>query len=138
MSMRTVAVDSDDLDNDHPSVAVYAAETAPVRRTLVEIFQRTADEHPSAIALETSASRLTYRELAAEAADLARRLRTVGVGPGSQVGVRVPSGTIDLYLAILGVLHAGAAYVLSIGMTQKPERLSCIQRPPLQLSPVNH
>ena len=35
----------------------------------------------------------------------------LGVGPGDKVGVRVPSGTTDLYVAILGIISAGAAYV---------------------------
>ena len=38
-------------------------------------------------------------------------LRSAGVGAGDRVGVRMSSGTADLYLAILGVLAAGAAYV---------------------------
>ena len=42
---------------------------------------------------------------------MAVRLRERGVAPGDRVGVRVPSGTVDLYIAILGVLAAGAAYV---------------------------
>ena len=43
--------------------------------------------------------------------ELADRLRDGGVGPGDRVGVRVPSGKADLYVAILGALTAGAAYV---------------------------
>lgn len=39
------------------------------------------------------------------------RLSEAGVGLGDRVGVRVPSGTNDLYVAILAVLAAGAAYV---------------------------
>ena len=42
---------------------------------------------------------------------LRRRLALAGVGLGDRVGVRVPSGTNDLYVAILAVLAAGAAYV---------------------------
>ena len=35
----------------------------------------------------------------------------MGVGRGDRVGVRIRSGTVDLYVAIMGVLLAGAAYV---------------------------
>ena len=42
---------------------------------------------------------------------VATMLRSAGVGAGDRVGVRMSSGTADLYLAILGVLAAGAAYV---------------------------
>ncbi|MFD0328430.1 amino acid adenylation domain-containing protein [Streptacidiphilus monticola] len=54
---------------------------------------------------------LTYSRLLAEAELLARRLAAAGAGRGSRVGVRVPSGTADLYLAVLAVLLTGAAYV---------------------------
>ena len=40
-----------------------------------------------------------------------RRLAGHGVGVGDRVGVRISSGTAELYVAILGVLAAGAAYV---------------------------
>ena len=39
-------------------------------------------------------------------------LVAVGVERGDRVGVRIPSGTTDLYIAILGILAAGCAYVL--------------------------
>ena len=54
---------------------------------------------------------LTYSDLMAAVGDLARRLGAAGVGRGDRVGVRMPSGSADLYVAILGVLAAGAAYV---------------------------
>ena len=31
--------------------------------------------------------------------------------PGDRVGIRIPSGTSELYEGILGILHSGAAYV---------------------------
>lgn len=98
-------------DRDHPSLAVFEASAPPRPRTLVEIFRATVHAHPHVIALESPTRRLSYLDAAAEAQRLADRLRTAGVGPGSRVGIRVPSGTVDLYLAILGTLHAGAAYV---------------------------
>ena len=54
---------------------------------------------------------LTYAELDEAADELAAELNALGVGPGDKVGVRPTSGTTDLYVAIIGVLVAGAAYV---------------------------
>ena len=70
-------------------------------------YGRTPTSPPST----TAARALTYRALAAEVERLRRRLAAAGVGLGDRVGVRVPSGTNDLYVAILAVLAAGAAYV---------------------------
>ncbi|MFL6174416.1 MAG: amino acid adenylation domain-containing protein, partial [Marmoricola sp.] len=84
---------------------------APEPRTLVEIFAEVVAAFPSALALDNGASVLTYAELAEATSDLASRLIEAGVRRGDRVGVRVRSGTLDLYVAILGVLHAGAAYV---------------------------
>src|SRR6476646_4402194 len=50
-------------------------------------------------------------ELLASAADVSTALRDEGVGRGDRVGVRIPSGTTDLYVAIVGILLTGAAYV---------------------------
>ena len=39
------------------------------------------------------------------------RLASAGIGAGDRVGVRITSGTAELYLSILAVLSVGAAYV---------------------------
>ncbi len=54
---------------------------------------------------------MTYAELHAGASSLAQRLTEAGIGAGDRVGVRISSGTADLYVAILGILICGAAYV---------------------------
>ncbi len=54
---------------------------------------------------------LTYRQLATAATAVATRLAAAGIGRGDRVGVRLPSGTSGLYVAILGVLQSGASYV---------------------------
>ncbi|WP_257956450.1 AMP-binding protein [Nocardioides sp. B-3] len=54
---------------------------------------------------------LTYAELAEAADHVAAELHEAGVVVGDKVGVRIKSGTTDLYVAILGILCAGAAYV---------------------------
>jgi non-ribosomal peptide synthetase component F len=53
---------------------------------------------------------LDYRAFGAEVYSMAARLHRAGIGAGDRVGVRVPSGTADLCVAILGVL-ASVAYV---------------------------
>lgn len=84
---------------------------APDPRTLVAVFRETVAQVGDEPAVDAGTGVLTYAELAEAADGLARELAALGVGPGDKVGVRVPSGTTDLYVAILGVLLAGAAYV---------------------------
>ena len=84
---------------------------APAPRTLVQILRETATRCPESAALEDAAGALSYAELLAEVEALAGSLRTAGVRRGDRVGVRLPSGSRGLYLAILGVIAAAAAYV---------------------------
>jgi non-ribosomal peptide synthetase-like protein len=78
---------------------------------LVDVLAATAQRYPESAAIEDSAGTLTYAELQAELAAAAARLRHSGVRRGDRVGVRLPSGSRDLYVGILAVLAAGAAYV---------------------------
>ncbi len=84
---------------------------APPARTLIDVFGETVARTPDALALDNGAEVLTYQEFGAVSEELAAELNAVGVGRGDRVGVRVRSGTLDLYVAIMGVLMAGAAYV---------------------------
>lgn len=95
---------------DH-SVTLHRGQFAPPRRSLVDIFQETVSECPDAPALDNGAAVLTYAELAERAEQLAGSLAEQGIGRGDRVGVRIQSGTLDLYVAIIGTLLAGAAYV---------------------------
>ena len=87
------------------------AKLAPPPRTLVDIFRATVEQAGEEIAVDAGNGVLTYAELAEAADELATELNAHGVGRGDKVGVRVKSGTTDLYVAILGILLAGAAYV---------------------------
>ncbi|SDS51804.1 Pls/PosA family non-ribosomal peptide synthetase [Actinoplanes derwentensis] len=91
--------------------AVFRSSSAPLRRTLIDILDATVQAHPGALAIDTGTATLTYRQLATEVETLRTTLTGHGIGPGDRVGIRIASGTADLYLAILGVLAAGAAYV---------------------------
>ena len=92
-------------------LAIFPAAPAAPERTLVDVFDSTVAGCPHALALDDRRGRLDYRALGAEVGSLAARLHAAGIGAGDRVGVHVPSGTADLYVAILGVLAAGAAYV---------------------------
>ncbi|MFD3695359.1 Pls/PosA family non-ribosomal peptide synthetase [Streptomyces sp. NPDC058646] len=91
--------------------ARFSAAPAAPARTLVDIFEDSVRAHPDELALDDGTAQLTYRALAAEVERRRRALAAAGVGLGDRVGVRVPSGTNELYTAILAVLAAGAAYV---------------------------
>jgi non-ribosomal peptide synthetase-like protein len=91
--------------------AVFTAVEPTPARTLVDVFQATVAAHPHAPALDAGGTALSYRRLAEEVAKVSGRLRAAGIGAGHRVGVRISSGTPDLYIAILAILSAGAAYV---------------------------
>ena len=80
-------------------------------RSLVDIFTATVLRCGEKPAIDAPDGVFTYDELRDAALAVAVRLRTLGIGPGDRVGVRITSGTAQLYVGILGVLHAGAAYV---------------------------
>ncbi len=84
---------------------------APAPRTLVDIVEDTVALFPDAPALDNGAEVLTYAEFHEAGEELAAELASLGIARGARVGVRIRSGTTELYIAILGVLLAGAAYV---------------------------
>ncbi|HEY0805464.1 MAG TPA: amino acid adenylation domain-containing protein, partial [Pseudonocardiaceae bacterium] len=91
--------------------AVFRAGDAPNPGTLLDILGQTARRYPNSPALDDGQHLLGYRALLGEVEQLRGTLAMAGIGRGDRVGVRVPSGTADLYVAILAVLAAGAAYV---------------------------
>ncbi|MFK4791757.1 Pls/PosA family non-ribosomal peptide synthetase [Microbacterium sp. ZW T5_56] len=80
-------------------------------RTLLDILQASAAAHPNASAIDDGDVSLSYTELLAHVWRTAERLHDSGVRRGDRVGIRLPSGERWLYIAILGTLAAGAAYV---------------------------
>jgi len=92
-------------------VTLLRGPLAPPARTLVDVLRQTAWDHPEEPALDNGAQVLTYEEFLDAAEEVAAELHAAGVGPGDKVGVRIRSGTTDLYVAIAGTLLAGAAYV---------------------------
>ncbi|HEV7651902.1 MAG TPA: Pls/PosA family non-ribosomal peptide synthetase [Actinophytocola sp.] len=93
------------------AAARFSSGPATPPRTLVDVLAETTARHPDVPALDDGTVTLTYGELHEHVDELRQKLAANGVGTGDRVGVRVPSGTADLYVSILGVLAAGAAYV---------------------------
>ncbi len=86
-------------------------DQAPAGRTLCDVLAETARTYPDAPAIDDGDQLVTYSELLALVRRVSGRLAAIGVGRGHRVGVRMPSGSRDLYIAILATLWAGAAYV---------------------------
>jgi amino acid adenylation domain-containing protein len=77
---------------------------------LHHLFEEQARQTPKAGAVVFEGEQLSYAELNRRADRLARRLRSLGVGPDERVGVMLRR-TPELVVALLGVLKAGGAYV---------------------------
>ncbi|MDQ3787902.1 MAG: AMP-binding protein, partial [Actinomycetota bacterium] len=99
------------LDTLTTPLARFSGAAAAAPRTLNDVLADTAARHPAAPALDDGTTVLTYSALLAAVDELRQKLAAEGIGAGDRVGIRVPSGTADLYVAILAVLAAGAAYV---------------------------
>src|ERR1043166_8673785 len=81
-----------------------------VSSSLTELFEQQVERTPEQIAVVYEEQQLSYRELNARANQLAHYLKDRGVGPEVLVGVSLER-SLELVVALLGVLKAGAAYV---------------------------
>ncbi|MBW8873678.1 MAG: amino acid adenylation domain-containing protein [Acidobacteria bacterium] len=77
---------------------------------LHELFAAQARRTPGAVAVRAGDATLSYGELERRANQLARHLRARGIGVESRVGVCVER-SLEMMVALLGILKAGAAYV---------------------------
>ncbi|MDX2541684.1 non-ribosomal peptide synthetase [Streptomyces sp. WI04-05B] len=112
-------------DSDRPVGALDILGPDERRRLLVEcndtarevpetafhrMFEARAARTPDAVAVTDPLISLTYGQLDARADRLARALTSVGAGPGRVVAFSLPR-SVDLAVAVLGVLKTGAAYL---------------------------
>ncbi|HUK88751.1 MAG TPA: amino acid adenylation domain-containing protein, partial [Blastocatellia bacterium] len=91
-----------------------------------QVFESQTERTPDAAALIAGGHQLSYSELNRKANQLAHYLIGLGVGPEVNVGIAMERG-LNLIIAILGVLKAGAAYV-PLDPTHPEERLSFMMR----------
>jgi amino acid adenylation domain-containing protein len=75
-----------------------------------QLFEDRAKRSPDAPALIDQDRRLTYGQLNRQANQLAHYLQSLGVGPEVPVGICVER-SLELVVALLGVLKAGGAYL---------------------------
>ncbi|OSI54391.1 hypothetical protein BSZ15_22670 [Bradyrhizobium canariense] len=84
-----------------------------------ELFERRVESSPNAVALVCNNIELTYRELDAQANQLAKHLWSLGVRTETTVGLVLERGP-EMIVAMLAVLKAGGAYVpLDCGQPDK-------------------
>jgi len=88
-----------------------ATARIPAGATLHGLFEEHAAAAPDAVALVFEGRRVDYGELNGHANRLARELQAVGVRPGAVVAVLLERG-VDLVVATLAILKAGAGYTL--------------------------
>jgi amino acid adenylation domain-containing protein len=87
--------------------ATAVPESAAMLPALLEAQARRT---PAAPAVSSGDTRASYAELLQSADGLARRLRRLGVGRDVLVGILM-NRSVDMVVAMLGVLRAGGAYV---------------------------
>ncbi|MBU3863233.1 amino acid adenylation domain-containing protein [Streptomyces sp. 4503] len=103
----------------------WASNPAPEPEcTALELFERQAKAVPDAVAVRAHDGVLTFAELEVKANGYGRRLRELGAGPETVVGVLLPRG-VELIPWLLGVWKAGAAY-LPLEPSHPLERISAM------------
>jgi len=105
----------------------FEALTAPERRRVLvewndsrrdypldgcvhDLFEAQVERTPEAVAVVDGTRTLTYGELGRRSSRMARRLSALGAGPEALVAVCLRR-SLDIVVALLGTLKAGAAYV---------------------------
>ncbi|GAA1877660.1 Pls/PosA family non-ribosomal peptide synthetase [Streptantibioticus ferralitis] len=96
--------------DDPGASATPRPRALPPTRGLVQFFERACDREPENTALICADTRLSYAELDGRANQLARLLGQRGAKEGQAVGILLDR-SVDTYVALLGIMKAGAAYV---------------------------
>ncbi len=95
-----------------------------VNRCIHQFFEEQVQREPDAVALIFNHQILTYQNLNQKANQLAHYLQKLGIKPEDKIGICV-NRSIEMVVAILGTLKAGAAYV-PLDPAYPIERLSFI------------
>lgn len=87
-------------------------------------FEIQVERSPETVAVVLEQNHLTYRELNRRANQLAHQLRSLGVGPGANVGICMER-SLEMIVGLLGILKAGGAY-LPLMPTDPPAYLTTL------------
>ncbi|KAJ3307661.1 hypothetical protein HDV04_002771, partial [Boothiomyces sp. JEL0838] len=113
---------------DHQQTELLAWGTGPTYSVPFDCmhlpFEATARSDPDMIAVEHGDLSITYKDLDKKAESIAAALINGGIRPGDYVGI-VTTRSIEMIIAIYGVLKAGAAYV-PVDSTLPLERINYI------------
>ena len=82
----------------------------PGEKTIPQLFALQVEKNRHRLALEYEDKKLTYRELSAQAHQLASGLKEKSLGPDTIVGIMVER-SLEMMIAIMGILKAGGAYM---------------------------
>ena len=82
----------------------------PRDKSVAQLFEQIAAQHPDAVAAVLGSRQLTYAELNTRANRLAHRLRRMGVAAETMVGCCIERSP-ELMVALVAILKAGGAYV---------------------------
>ena len=93
----------------YPTLSDTSADY-PKEACIQDLFKANVDKNPEQVAVTGAEGQLTYQELDALSGQLAQQLIEAGAKPDTLVGVCLPR-SLDMIVAIMGILKAGAAYV---------------------------
>ncbi|MBK6882785.1 MAG: amino acid adenylation domain-containing protein [Flavobacteriales bacterium] len=104
-----------------------------------QFFEASKTDRPNAPALEDGPVQLSYASLGQRSDRMAQHLAIHGVAPGHTVGLCLERSS-ELVISVLGILHAGAAYV-PIDPTYPTDRIAFMMedaRPPVVITDKAH
>ncbi|MBG1267392.1 non-ribosomal peptide synthetase/type I polyketide synthase [Nostoc sp. WHI] len=80
------------------------------QKCIHQLFEEQVELTPNAVAVVFGHQRLTYQELNSRANQLAHYLQELEIKPDTLIGICLER-SLDIFVGILGILKAGAAYV---------------------------
>lgn len=101
------------IENDNGLTFGYDGDFDPILAAggyLHRLFENTVEKYRENIAVLFNGETITYSDLNKKANRLARYLRSSGLGAYDLAGIFL-SRTPDMYIAMLGILKTGAAYI---------------------------